>query len=99
ACERGVVRVDALGSRIRQFVLDGAAALAPAPDGVWVGSVRGLFVVSDEGSVVRVWSDTPVLSLVAVRESVWVGTAGGLGLLAPGANTLAVPPHAAPPHP
>jgi len=95
ACERGVVRVDAPGSRIRLFALDGAAALAPAPDGVWVGSVRGLFVVSDEGSVVRVWSDTPVLSLVAVRESVWVGTAGGLGLLAPGENTVAVPPDVA----
>src|SRR5205807_1657319 len=47
------------------------------------------------GSVVRVWSDTPVLSLVAVRESVWVGTAGGLGLLAPGENTVAVPPDVA----
>jgi len=57
--------------------------------------VRGLFVVSDEGSVVRVWSDTPVLSLVAVRESVWIGTAGGLGLVAPGENTVAVPPDVA----
>ena len=95
ACERGVVRIDALGSSVRLFVVDAPTALAPASDGVWVGSGRGLFVVSDEGSVVRIWSDTPVLSLVAVRESVWVGTVGGLGLLAPGENSVAVPPDVA----
>jgi len=30
-----------------------------------------------------------------VRESVWVGTVGGLGLLAPGENSVAVPPDVA----
>jgi len=36
-----------------------------------------------------------VLSLCAVRESLWVGTAGGLGLLAPGASEVTVPPDVA----
>ena len=96
ACERGVVRIDAGGSRIKLFELDPPTALARAPDGVWVGNARGLFVVTNDGKVVRVGrADAPVLSLVAGRESLWVGTAGGLGLLAPGEDDVAVPPDVA----
>src|SRR5439155_633874 len=54
ACERGVVRIDAGGSRIKLFELDPPTALARAPDGVWVGNARGLFVVTNDGKVVRV---------------------------------------------
>src|SRR2546425_8761932 len=102
ACERGVVRIDAGGSRIKLFELDAPSALARAPDGVWVGNARGLFVVTNDGNVVRVGqprgrapglgSDMPVLSLVAVRETLWVGTAAGLGLLAPGTTDHSCPP-------
>src|SRR3989442_6722300 len=105
ACERGVVRIDAGGSRIKLFELDAPSALARAPDGVWVGNARGLFVVTNDGNVVRVGqprgrapglgSDMPVLSLVAVRETLWVGTAAGLGLLAPGTTDPLVPPDVA----
>jgi ligand-binding sensor domain-containing protein len=101
ACERGVIRI-AGGGADRRFDVDAglpaddALSLAPAPDGCWVGTARGLAVVTDDGNVVAVGDlAQPVLSLVAVRESVWVGTAAGLGLLAPGAGTVAVTPDVA----
>jgi len=93
ACERGIVRVDARSSGIRLFPMDAPAALAPAPDGVWVGSARGLFVVTNHDQLVSVGQvGQPVLALAAVRESLWVGTPGGLALLAPGTNDVVVPP-------
>jgi ligand-binding sensor domain-containing protein len=97
ACERGVVRIDAGGSRIKLFELDNPLALAPAPDGVWVGTARGLFVVTSDEKVVPIGPlRQPVLSLVAVRESLWVGTSGGgLGLVVPGTTEVIVPPDVA----
>ncbi len=96
ACERGVVKIDARTYRSRLFEVENPQSLAPAPDGVWVGSARGLTVVTGGDKVVPVGRPgQPVLSLVAVRESVWVGTPGGLGVLAPGATDLAVPPDVA----
>ncbi len=99
ACERGVVRVAGGSYAARRFDLssglpaDDALSLAPAPDGCWVGTSRGLAVVTNDGKVVPVGHlAQPVLSLVAVRESLWVGTAGGLGLLAPGAGDVVVTP-------
>jgi len=93
ACERGVVRIDAGGARIKLFELDAPSALARAPDGVWVGSARGLFVVTTDGKVVPVGQvGQPVLALAAVHESLWVGTPAGLGLLAPGTTDVLVPP-------
>jgi len=94
ACERGVVRIEAAGSRIKLFELDNPLALAPAPDGVWVGTARGLFVVTTEEKVVPIGPlRQPVLSLVAVRESLWVGTSGdGLGLVVPGTTEVIAPP-------
>jgi ligand-binding sensor domain-containing protein len=71
-------------------------ALAPAPDGVWAGTARGLAVITNDGNIVRLGTvDRAVLSLVAQRESLWVGTADGLGLLEPGANAPAVTPELA----
>lgn len=96
ACERGVAQIDPTTYRGRLFEMDDARALAPAPDGIWVGAARGLFVVTNDGKVVAVAGlDRPVLSLAAVRESLWVGTAEGLGLLAPGTSQLAAPPEVA----
>src|SRR5207247_10130822 len=93
ACERGVVRIEAGGSRIKLFELDNPLALAPAPDGVWVGTARGLFVVTTEERVVPIGPlRQPVLSLVAVRESLWLGTSGdGLGLVVPGKAEVRAP--------
>jgi ligand-binding sensor domain-containing protein len=102
ACERGVVRIAAGSYAGRRFDVarglpaDDALSLAPAPDGCWVGTMRGLAVVTNEDKVVPVGTlAQPVLSLVAVRESLWVGTTAGLGLLAPGSGDVAVPPEVA----
>jgi ligand-binding sensor domain-containing protein len=93
ACERGVVKVDAESYRSRLFELDSPLSLAPAPDGVWVGSQRGLAVITRDERVVPVGDlGQPVLSLVAARETLWVGTPSGIGVLVPGTNRVAVPP-------
>jgi len=96
ACERGVLKI-ALGSyRTRLFETDSPLGLAPAPDGVWVGTSHGLSVITRDGNVASVGRvGQAVLSLCAVRESLWVGTVGGLGLLAPGASEVTVPPDVA----
>ncbi len=65
-------------------------ALAPAPDGVWIGTARGLAVASDTGSAARVLAsqrfDAAVLSLAAGGDTLWIGTAAGLFVLLPGAE-------------
>jgi ligand-binding sensor domain-containing protein len=103
ACERGVIRIATAGGSAGQrsdaaagLPADDALSLAPAPDGCWVGTARGLAIVTDGGKVIPIGNlEQPVLSLVAVRESLWVGTASGLGLLAPGASDVAVTPDVA----
>ncbi len=99
ACERGLLKIESRSYRSKLFdpgrglPSANVLSLAPAPDGVWVGTDRGLAVVTNAEKVIPLGSlAQPVLSLVAVRESLWVGTAGGLGLLAPGSNEVAVPP-------
>jgi hypothetical protein len=88
----GVLRVDLDGGRTRRFTLsDGlpsedVRALAPAPDGVWIGTTRGVAVITADNRVVRIGGfSQPVLSLLAVRETLWVGSGAGLGVLPPGA--------------
>jgi ligand-binding sensor domain-containing protein len=87
-----VLRVDLDGGRTRRFTLsDGlpsedVRALAPAPDGVWIGTTRGVAVITADNRVVRIGGfSQPVLSLLAVRETLWVGSGAGLGVLPPGA--------------
>lgn len=83
ATEQGVLQVDPGTMRSRRFDVPEVTSLAPAPDGVWVGTTRGLSVVTRDGNVVRVSTDFPVLSLVAVRETLWVGTNAGVVVLPP----------------
>ncbi len=92
ATDGGVLRVDPDRGRTRRFTLgDGlpsedVRALAPAPDGVWIGTTRGLAVITADDRVTRIGSFAqPVLSLLAVRETLWVGGVAGLGVLPPGA--------------
>jgi ligand-binding sensor domain-containing protein len=98
ATTAGVFRVDPASGRTRRFTLgDGlpsedVRALAPAPDGVWVGTTQGLAVITADDAVVRLDGGQVVLSLLAVRETLWVGSAAGLGVLAPGARQPVVPP-------
>ena len=83
ATEQGVMQIDPGTMRLRLYDLPQATSLAPAPDGVWVGTTRGLWVVARDGDVVRASTDFPVLSLVAVRETLWVGTTAGVVVVPP----------------
>lgn len=102
ATDAGVFRFDPRSGRTRRFTLgDGLPSedvrcLARAPDGVWVGTARGLAVITadarGEGGIQRVGQFAqPVLSLLAQGESLWVGSAVGLGLLPPGADDVRLP--------
>jgi ligand-binding sensor domain-containing protein len=70
--------------RSRTFELRDVTSLAPAPDGIWVATTRGLSVVTNDDRVVRVSTDFPALSLVAARETLWVGTTTGVVMMPPG---------------
>ena len=102
ACERGLLKIEAGSYRSRLFDAgrglpsDDVLSLAPAPDGVWVGTVRGLAAVTHDDRVFAIGTlARPVLSLLAVGDSLWVGTADGLGLLLPGSNAVGMPPDVA----
>ena len=96
ATEHGVLRIEPATLRGRPFDLPRVTSLAPAPDGVWVGSTRGLSVITDDGQVEPVGArELVVLSLLAVRDTLWVGTVAGVGRLPPGASAVAAPPELA----
>jgi hypothetical protein len=96
ATEQGVLRIDPSTVSSRFFDLPNATSLARAPDGVWVGTTRGLSVITQDDRVVPMSSSgLPILSLLAVRETLWVGTSAGLGQLLPGAETITTPPELA----
>lgn len=96
ACERGLLRISE-GGGVRLFDVgrglpsDQVVALAPAPDGVWAGTARGLArVTRDDLAHPTGGVERPVLSLLAAGDSLWVGTTDGLALLLPGADELGV---------
>jgi ligand-binding sensor domain-containing protein len=93
ATEQGVLRVDPATLHGRRFDLGRVTSLAPAPDGVWVGSTRGLSVITDDGRIEPVGArELVALSLLAVGDTLWVGTVGGVGWLPPGAGAVTEPP-------
>jgi len=99
ATESGVVRVDARSFETRAYRADRALpdddvrSLAPAPDGVWIGTRRGLARISEDGTVSRVGTFAePVLALAVMGDSLWVGSSAGLGVLAPDRDVPVVPP-------
>ena len=99
ATERGLYAVDNASYRSRYLDVgrglpsEDVTSLAPAPDGVWVGTTRGLAIVTGDGKVSTIGTrGVAVLSLLAVGESLWVGTSTGLALLVPGAADLAAAP-------
>lgn len=91
ATEQGVERIDPRTMRSRRYDIPDVTSLAPAPDGIWVGSARGLQVITRDGSIQRVSTDFPVLSLAAARDTLWIGTNAGLVMMPPDAhNAVAV---------
>jgi ligand-binding sensor domain-containing protein len=102
ATDGGVLRIDPASGRSRRFDLgsglpsEDVLSLTPAPDGVWVGTARGLAVITADDRVVRIGTfDQAVPALLAVRESLWVGSVAGLAVLAPGEREPVVPPELA----
>jgi ligand-binding sensor domain-containing protein len=92
ATDQGVLRIDPASLQSRVFDLPQTTSLAPAPDGVWVGTARGLAVITGDDRVVPIGApEVVVLSLLAVRETLWVGTVGGVGRLLPGTGTITDP--------
>ena len=99
ATERGLYAVDNASYRGREYDVgrglpsEDVTSVAPAPDGVWVGTTRGLAVIAADGKATAIGArGAAVLSLLAVGESLWVGTTTGLALLAPGAADLLAAP-------
>ena len=106
ATDQGVLRLDRGSGTVRQFDTRNGLpsfdvrALAPAPDGVWIGTARGLAVVPDSDAEVRATAslmlDAGVLALATRDDTLWLGTPVGPYLLPPGADA---PVSAAPDHP
>lgn len=103
ATEAGLLKIERESLRTRVFDLN-VLSLAPAPDGIWAGTTRGLAAVTHDDRVIYIGSPgaatsglaaQPVLSLLAVGETLWVGSRAGLGVLVPGAPDAVVPPEVA----
>lgn len=102
ACERGLLKIERGSDRSHLFGAgsglpsDGVLSLAPARDGIWVGTARGLVRVTPDDRVLSIGTATlPILSLFSVGDSLWVGTTAGLGLLLPDEPEVGVPPEIA----
>ena len=97
ATNAGLLRLPRGGGAARQFLeRDGLPsgdvyALAPAPDGQWVGTSLGLAVAPDDGArapAERVASiGAGVLALAVTDDTLWIGSAAGLLVLMPGQST------------
>jgi hypothetical protein len=96
ATDQGVLRIARRDGTVRQFdthnglpSLD-VRALALAPQGVWIGTARGLAVVPDTGAPLRASTtlvlDAAVLSLATEGDTLWIGTTAGPYVLPPGAE-------------
>jgi len=92
ATEQGVLRIDSATFQSRLWDLPQATALARARNGVWVGTTRGLSLITADDQIATFGpSALPVLSLLAVADTLWVGTSLGLGQLVPGADAITTP--------
>lgn len=88
ATDEGLVRAPRRGGRVMQIASrnglpgDRALALAPAPEGAWVGTTGGLALVTDTGRTLVVTAQAegpPVLALTAPSaDTLWAGTAAGV---------------------
>lgn len=95
----GLFKVDPSSGQTKRFTLgDGlpsedVRALAPAPEGAWIGTTRGLALIAGADRITRLGDNgLAVLSLLVARETLWVGSTVGLGMVPPGAREPVVPP-------
>ena len=87
-----MLRIDSASFQSRLWDLPEATALARARNGVWVGTTRGLSLITADDQIATFGpSSLPVLSLLAVGDTLWVGTSLGLGQLLPGADAITTP--------
>lgn len=92
ATDQGVLRIDTSTFESRQFDLPDATCLARGPRGIWVGSPRGLSLITGADRVEEVGpSGLAITSLLAIGDTLWVGTNLGLGQVLPGANAVTTP--------
>src|SRR2546423_1593746 len=93
ATEQGVLRINPSTFASRVWELADVTCLAPATNGVWVGTTRGLSSISADERVQTLGSSSlAVISLLAVGETLWVGTSAGLGQVTAGSDAITTPP-------
>lgn len=96
ASEQGVLRVDTTGANSRQWDLPNATCLARSRRGVWVGTTRGLSLITTAEGVQDFGPPgIAVTSVLAAGDTVWAGTNMGLMQVLPGATALTTPPELA----
>ena len=93
----GVLRLPRGGGPGRTYTAGGGLrsddvrALAPAPDGVWIGTAMGVAVAPDtpEGRGAQFVAAVPpgILALGTSGDTLWMGTPAGLLVLLPGSTT------------
>ncbi len=75
ATEQGVLRIDSASFQSRLWDLPQATALARARNGVWVGTTRGLSLITADDQIATFGpSAVPVLSLLALGDTLWAGS-------------------------
>jgi ligand-binding sensor domain-containing protein len=96
ATEQGVVRIDPTTFQSRVWTVSDVTALAPAGNGMWIGTARGLAQIDAADNLHELGpGDLAITSLLAVGDTLWAGTNAGLAVLLPGANGLTTPPELA----
>lgn len=92
ATEQGVLRIDSSTFASRLWDLPDVMSLAAARNGIWVGTTRGLSLITDDERTQEVGpSAAAITSLLAVGDTLWVGTSAGLGQVLPGAHAITTP--------
>jgi ligand-binding sensor domain-containing protein len=96
ATEQGVLRIETSSFAARLWDFPDATCLAASARGIWVGSRRGLSIISADSRVQEIGPDgLAITSLLAAGDTLWVGTNVGLGMLLPGMNAITTPPELA----
>ena len=92
ATEQGVLRIDTATVEPRLWDLPDATCLARGRGGIWVGSMRGLSLITAESLVQDVGPrGLAITSLLVVDDTLWVGTNAGLAQVLPGAQAITTP--------